>query len=168
MPDGSWDELDTLVRRHLAEGLRVAVRLCGQNEAEDVLQEALLKVVRSFRRLDDPRRFRVWFLRIVLNAARDWQRRQRRRREVSHDRFDTQPARVRQSESEARELCDRLQEWIDELPRRQREALILTRFGRLSVREAAEAMETTEQNVRTLVSLARATLRERLRREFAD
>ncbi len=161
MPGEPWRELDELVREHLDEGLRLALRLCGRrDDAEDILQEALLRVVQAFHTLRDTARFRLWFLRIVLSAARDWQRRKQRRREqtglVEAVIPGAEPSRPL---IESSELQRKLLAWIDRLPARQREALVLTCFARLTAREAAEVMETNEQNVRTLVCQARAKLK---------
>ena len=66
---GDLDAFELLVERHRAQVVRVAARIVGREEAEDVAQDALL---RAFHRLDRFRReapFRVWLLRIVHNTA---------------------------------------------------------------------------------------------------
>ncbi len=166
MAEPDWEQLDQLVRAHMDEGMRLAVRLCGSiADAEDVLQDALLRVVRGYRGLRDAGSFRIWFLRIVVNAARDWRRQRQRRREQTGLDATVEAVVDHRAGASEPDLMTRVLMWIDQLPSRQREALILTRLVRLSAREAAEVMETSEQNVRVLVSLARAKLKARLREE---
>lgn len=61
----------TLVERHSGVVYRVALRIVGPDEADDVSQDAL---IRAFHRLDQYRGdspFRSWLLRITHNAALD-------------------------------------------------------------------------------------------------
>jgi RNA polymerase sigma factor (sigma-70 family) len=60
-----------LVDRHRPEALRLARRLLrAPQDAEDAVQEAVLRSFLSLSRLRSPERFRGWLLGIVLNTAR--------------------------------------------------------------------------------------------------
>ena len=74
---GDLSAFECLVERHRDVVFRVAARIVGREEAEDVSQDAFL---RAFHRLsafrgDAP--FRVWLLRITRNAALNHQARRR-------------------------------------------------------------------------------------------
>lgn len=56
----------------------------------------------------------------------------------------------------------RLKGLVGQLPERQRTALLLCRLEGLSLREAAETMECTEESVEALLGRARRTLRSRM------
>jgi RNA polymerase sigma factor (sigma-70 family) len=76
---GDTDAYAVLVRRHAPMAMRTAVLLGAGADAEDVVQEALVKAYRSLDsfRLDRP--FRPWLLRIVANEARNAHRSSARR-----------------------------------------------------------------------------------------
>lgn len=78
---GDGDALAALVARRQDLVMRHALRLTGDAEAAaDVAQEAWLAVVRGLDRLDDPRAFQAFALRIVAHKAADWTRGRVRRR----------------------------------------------------------------------------------------
>jgi RNA polymerase sigma-70 factor, ECF subfamily len=71
-------ELDRLVTQHLPWALGFATRLTGTPDAaEEVLQEALVRVARSWKSFRKEAEFRTWLFRIVINAFRDWLARKR-------------------------------------------------------------------------------------------
>jgi RNA polymerase sigma-70 factor (ECF subfamily) len=84
-----------LVERHGDELLVHARRLAGEDHAEDVLQDALLRALRAYPRLRHADHLRAWLYRVTTTAAIDLLR--RRRRELptaevpavpSHDTYD--------------------------------------------------------------------------------
>ena len=56
--------------------------MAGPDRADDVTQDAFLRAWQELPRLRDPDRFLPWVRRIVVNVARDGQRRDRRRPQV--------------------------------------------------------------------------------------
>lgn len=67
---GSLPPFALLVEEHGTELLRHARRLAG-DDAEDVLQEALLKALRSYPRLRNADHLRGWLFRVVTTTAFD-------------------------------------------------------------------------------------------------
>lgn len=65
----------------------IARRICCELDAEDVVQECLLKGYRSYHRLQDPGAGEAWLIAILVNCCRDWGRARGRGREEPHD-FD--------------------------------------------------------------------------------
>jgi RNA polymerase sigma-70 factor (ECF subfamily) len=85
----------TLVETHGDELLVHARKLAGDAQAEDVLQDALLRALRAYPRLRHAEHLRAWLYRVTTNAAIDHHR--RRRQEVvtgeppvvaTHDHYD--------------------------------------------------------------------------------
>jgi RNA polymerase sigma-70 factor (ECF subfamily) len=68
----------SLVEAHGAELLVHARRLSGDDHAEDVLQEALLRALRAYPRLRHASHLRAWLYRVTTSAAMDHHRRNRR------------------------------------------------------------------------------------------
>ena len=65
-----------LLGRHYGTAYRVAYRWCGtRQDAEDVAQEAFIKVARGIRSFRGNASFTTWLYRIVVNAANDLHRR---------------------------------------------------------------------------------------------
>ncbi len=72
-------EMWPVVRHFLAQRCR------DENEAEDIVQETLLRASRYRGSLADPARLRPWLLRIAVNLLRDHVRRERRLPRVEAD-----------------------------------------------------------------------------------
>lgn len=70
----------TLVETHGDELLAHARRLAGDDAAEDVLHDALLRALRAYPRLRHADHLRAWLYRVVSTTALD--RRRARRREL--------------------------------------------------------------------------------------
>ncbi len=68
-----------LFEKHRGDSYRVAYRLLGhEQDALDVVQEAMIKAFSGLAEFDGRCGFRTWLLRIVTNTALDWGRRRRR------------------------------------------------------------------------------------------
>lgn len=77
-----------LARQELPRLYRLARRLAG-DEAEDAVQDALLKAFRAYRRLEDEGAAGAWLTTILVNCCRDRARaRARRPQEVELDEVD--------------------------------------------------------------------------------
>ena len=164
---------DELVREHLPHVHRLAIRLCGSvGPAEDVAQDALLRAARGWQTFRGDASFRTWIFRLTVNAWHD-QGRQRRHRPDAEPLAggDDGPPDPRGGGggtggnggpvalAEGRELAALVAARVSALPPRQREVLVLIAYEHHSTAEAAAVLETTEQNVRTTLHLARAKLR---------
>jgi RNA polymerase sigma-70 factor (ECF subfamily) len=63
---------DRLVLEHLASAQRFAIRLSGDpHDAEDLMQDALLKAHRSWQSFKGQSKFTTWFYAIIINCFRD-------------------------------------------------------------------------------------------------
>lgn len=73
-----------LVEPHLDHLYALALRLTGERtEAEDILQDALLRAYRALDQLRDRGRARFWLTKVLYSACRD-----RHRREAPHEEHD--------------------------------------------------------------------------------
>ena len=162
---GQMEALGELVRRHQANVLGLAHRLLGQQDhAEDVAQEAFLRVRRAARQFRPEAKFSTWLYRIVVNLCQDRLRRLCRAPvELSADRIDARHDEPL-DELAARELAERVRRAVASLPERQRTAVLLHRFQQLSHVEIAEVTGWSASTVESL--LVRAY--RQLRRSLAD
>lgn len=151
-----------LSRRHVPAMLGLARRILGNAaDAEDVVQEAMLRVWTHAPRWQPLAAFRTWLTRIVVNLCLD---RKRRAPWVDLDAAgeiaDPGPNASEQAErSERDRLVDRA---IGELPDRQRTAIVLTYGDGMSNAEVAEVLGTTVSAVETLLVRAKQGLRRAL------
>jgi RNA polymerase sigma-70 factor (ECF subfamily) len=104
------------------------------DQAEDAVQDALVRAWHELPRLRDPERFDAWVRRLVVNACYDAARRQRRRVEISI--FPDIEAPDRTSELVARDTLDRA---FRRLAVDQRAVLVLHHYLGLTSEEVAEA-----------------------------
>lgn len=76
---GDRDAYAILVRRHAAAAHRTAFIFGAASDAEDVVQVAFVKAFEALPRCRDGAAFKPWFLRIVINEAKNANRAARRR-----------------------------------------------------------------------------------------
>jgi RNA polymerase sigma-70 factor (ECF subfamily) len=148
----------------VARGL--AVRLLGNAEdAEDALQEALLKSWRGIAGVRAGAPFRAFFLRVVFNQCADARRRRltRRTHETAVAPRDESAASDRSAQRETLGLVAAI---LAELPARQQAALHLRVFEELDYRSIAAILGITARSARIYVVRARNVLRERLAAEL--
>jgi RNA polymerase sigma-70 factor, ECF subfamily len=155
--------LDRLVDEHLPAALRFALRLTGDlDAAEDLVQDALLRVAGRWSGFRGEAQFRTWLFQIVVNVFRDRLRRPRMQALV--DDVDD-PRRPGPAEAALdAELGEIVARKIAELPPRQREVLVLSFYERMPAAEIAEVVGISESNVYSTLHQARA----RLKRELAE
>jgi RNA polymerase sigma-70 factor (ECF subfamily) len=167
--------------RFLADVERRALRIAeigvrDRDEALDLVQDAMLKLVRSYGTRDSAE-WAPLFYRILQNGVRDWHRRKAVRNRVmawfghgadEDDDYDLVAAapdpagRSPDEEAQNSEAMDSLERALHQLPPRQREAFMLRTFEGLDVAGTAVAMGCSEGSVKTHYSRAIHSLRETL------
>jgi RNA polymerase sigma-70 factor (ECF subfamily) len=151
-----------LTRRHLPAMLGLARRILGNAaDAEDVAQEAMLRVWTHAPRWQPLAAFRTWLTRVVVNLCLD---RKRRRPWVGLDAAgeiaDPAPGVTETAEQNERERL--LAAAIAELPARQRTAIVLTYSEGMSNAQVADMLDTSVSAVETLLVRGKQNLRVRL------
>lgn len=149
---------------------RLSLRLTGDPAAaEDVVQEAFLKLMAGADAIEGRSRLATWLYRVAYNASIDRVRDQRRALPVPEDAEDVAMPEVlvdfRLSPEEMlrdAETRRALEGAIAILPPALRAAFHLRDVEGLSTAEAAEALAITEANLKVRLHRARLLLRERL------
>ncbi len=179
---GDPQAFETLVREHGGRMLAVARRVVSaEDDARDVVQEALLSAFRSIRSFEGTARLSTWLHRIVVNAGLMKLRSRRRRREDSIDdllpHFDedghfAEPVTHWDAHAETllerRETRDIVRRAIDRLPDNYRIVLILRDIEELDTDETAAALGIMPNAVKTRLHRARQALRTLLERGHHD
>jgi RNA polymerase sigma-70 factor (ECF subfamily) len=147
--------------------MAVARRMLRDNaEAEDVAQEAFLRLWRSGATLDvGPAGIRPWLRRVVSNLCLDRVRSQGRVTVVEELPEVPEPAK-QLSALEERDTRTRVAEALQKLPERQRLALTLFHFEGMSQIEVGQVMGISDEAVESLLGRARRQLKADLKDEW--
>ncbi|MFO7957976.1 MAG: sigma-70 family RNA polymerase sigma factor [Candidatus Brocadiia bacterium] len=156
--EGDMDAFGELVRRHQDSAWRIAYHYVGDRaEAEDLAQEAFLKILGAASAYRPTARFSTYLYRVIANLCIDYHRKKR----------PDYPGKMRPQESHLDEpdehLADEersraIQRAVDELPGRQRMATVLRYYEGMPLSQIAEAMDTTYKAVERLLARARKSL----------
>jgi RNA polymerase sigma-70 factor (ECF subfamily) len=147
----------TLVRRHTAPALQLARRIVG-GMAEDIVQDAFLRVWVNAPRWRPEAAFRTWLYRVVVNLCLNARRRPTDAPLVEAGVI-ADPTPGAQVELEQREQDRRLAAAIEALPPRQRAAIALTYQEGLGNAEAASVLDTSVSSLEALLVRAKRELR---------
>lgn len=143
----------SLVEAHGDELLAHARRMAGDEHGEDVLQDALLRALRAYPRLEHAEHLRAWLYRVTTTTALDFHR--ARRREAPEAEVPTVPVHDLYDDG----AFDAL---IAPLPEASRSALRLRFVEDLDYDVIGGRLGCSPVAARQRVSTAVRTLRERL------
>lgn len=171
---GDEGAFDRFVEHFRSKIFHYAWMMCGQREdAEEVAQEALLRIFESFDQLREPERVRPWVFRIAKNACL-----MKRRKSIFAPEHELSLDQFLPAKGEKLEIADwsvlpeqgaldaemkqALHRAIRELPDSYRSVVLLRDMEELSTEETAHILDLTEDNVKTRLHRARLALRQKL------
>lgn len=174
--NGDRKEFAKLVEMYSDSIYRVAIRMLNNpTDAEDVLQETFIKVMRSIENFEGRSNLSTWLYRIAVNESLMVLRKQKPEVAVAEDDFldnddgNSYPAFqildwccLPEEEFMTNETRKMLNQAIRTLPQSLKSVFILRDVEGLSIRETSEALDLTETNVKTRLLRARLRLREEL------
>ena len=164
---GRQELFETTVLPYLNSAYNLARWLTrNEHDAEDIVQEAFLRALRSFDTFTVGRDARAWLLAIVRNCCRTWCRKHRSHETTVEWDVDSQPALAAWSDPEAVLInnanSQAIRDALEQLPFGAREILILRELEELSYKEIAQIVETPIGTVMSRLSRARKELYIRL------
>ncbi len=170
---GAFEELFALIQEDLYRWIFSLIR--NTEDTEELFQECCLRIYRHLPRLKEASKFPAWVSRIVVNqAATHWGRAGRLRTASLDETYPdeeedgppiVQPTATDENPREAayrREVFDEVNEAIQQLPARQRMAVLLFDVENYSIKEIADVMECSEGAVKFNIHQGRRKLRELL------
>jgi RNA polymerase sigma-70 factor (ECF subfamily) len=154
-----WKELTDRLREFV--GRRVA-----EAEADDVVQNALIRIQKGLPELRDEERFGPWVYRIARSAIVDHLRARSRPPDNGRTEIDEnlEAASPEEDDTLGRALVGCLAKFVAELPSPYREAITLTELEGLSQREAADMLGISLSGMKSRVQRGRQRLREMFER----
>lgn len=158
--------LDDLMRRHEESLRRYSLRLVQREDAaEDIVQESFVRLWENRTRWKPGGSVRSYLYRTAYSIGIGWLRhlrvRERAGPKLQHWLEFSEPSPL--DTVVAKQLREIIQEAIDELPPRRRQALILVRIQDYSLDEAAAIMKVSRQSVANQVTIALRSVAARLR-----
>lgn len=164
--EGQHDAFSELVCRHVKRFYSIAYRILNnKDEAEDIVQEAFLKLWDKPGLWDRTRqaKFTTWFYKVVTNLCLDHNKKKKpvTLPEDLHI-IDGKPNEIDLLEQRQKQAM--LENFIRELPKRQQLALNLCFYEGLSNKEAAEIIDIKVKALQSLIMRAKITLKEKINR----
>jgi RNA polymerase sigma-70 factor (sigma-E family) len=153
--------LETLYETHAADALRLAYLLTGDRAlAEDLVQDAFVKVIGRFHDLRNRDAFWWYLRRTVVNLSNS----HFRRRRVERAWLQRERPEIHSDLPDVAER-ERLRLALARLRPQQRAAIVLRYFEDLPERDTAEILGVAVGTVKSMVSRGMDTLREELGRD---
>ena len=165
LEEGRWSrvrgaDISELYRTHAPAAIRLAYVLVGDQEAaQDIVQDAFVRVFGRFGDRRGPEHFESYLRKAIVNLSKNHFRKR------SHERAFLEKQRVGAITSQNTNDLDELRESLMGLPERQRTAIALRYLEDLSEHQTADAMDSTVPAVKSLVQRGMATLREQKARK---
>jgi RNA polymerase sigma-70 factor (ECF subfamily) len=164
-----------LVQRYQEPMLRLAASFVPSRAvAEEVVQDTWLAMLRGIGSFQGRSSVKTWLFQILVNRARTaGTQEQRSTPVVDPARFDesggwSDPPAEWISAADDLRLAARIREWIDLLPERQRQVVLLRDVEGLTPAEACAVLEISETNQRVLLHRGRSRLRELCEDEYRE
>lgn len=179
---GERKAFDDLIVRYQRQAVAVSYRLLGNtNDALEVSQDAFLKSFTSLDTLQKPEAFGGWLMRIVSNLSLNYRRSRKVRSQLPLDDLLGGGEGTASPDSkgggsewmargddplhtlESREMGKRLNEALQQLPEKQRLAIVMFTIEEMPQKQVAEALECSVEAVKWHVFQGRKKLKELLK-----
>jgi RNA polymerase sigma-70 factor, ECF subfamily len=152
--------------------------------AEEVVQDTWLAVLRGLDNFEGRSSLKTWLFRILVNRARTTGSKEQRSIPVADPEPAVDPSRfggdggwadppehwieAAERRIEAGRLAGQIRVWIDGLPARQREVVLLRDVEGMSSEDVCAVLALTEGNQRVLLHRGRSRLRQLLENELRE
>jgi RNA polymerase sigma factor (sigma-70 family) len=156
---GDRRAFEAIYQRYHQELYRFCLAMVGNpQDAQDALQNTMVKVLRALPGEERHIELKPWLYRIARNEAIETVRKRRDSAELESEHTPS-PLQIAET-AEARERLRRLIADLEELPERQRGALVMRELAGLGFEQIAAAFETSPAVARQTVYEARLSLRQ--------
>jgi len=161
--DGDMAAFEELVSSNYSHIYNLCYRMMrNQQDAEDMLQESMLKAWRKLKSFKQSSSFSTWLHRIAVNTCLDTIRKNKKKKSVSVEEMDEFGKHIVDDKASNFEDAtlekDVVQNALSQLKERERIIIILKDVQGYSYEEIAQILECPMGTVRSRLSRARATM----------
>jgi RNA polymerase sigma-70 factor (ECF subfamily) len=161
---GDRDAFEMIIRTHSRTLFAIAYGILqNREEAEDVVQDSLVKAWKTRWRVRDPEKFPAWLCMIARHRAHDVLRR-RRAVPFMHEAIETNEPET----TDTTPIDQQLHSALATLPELHRAAITLRYFEEMDYRAIENTLGLTDGALRGILGRALASLREQLRPALAS
>ena len=162
---GDVSAFERIIVRYERRVLSLAWRLLGkQEDAQDASQEVFLRAFRYLHRFDSRRPFEPWLMKMTVNVCHDLGKKRQRQPESLRDPDTVQATGSPHDDLHSEEQRKILYQALQELPEKERAAIVLRDIEGLSTAEVAEILNSSEATVRSQICTARLKIRKAVER----
>ena len=178
---GDNSSFEAILEKYHSPLINFFYRFVGDKiEAEDLAQEAFLRIYRYRHNYKPKAKLSTWIYCIAKNIALNELRRRATHRAASlEETIDAEDSEIKiqfadttqnlpSQELEKKELENIIKKAIDSLPIHQKTAIILRRFEEFSYEEIAQIMKCSISAVKSLLNRAKENLKEKLKPYLKD
>ena len=153
--NGDAGAFEALVNAYYEVMFKMAFKWCANpNDAEDITQEACIKLARGIDGFRHDSAFTSWLYRLVINTGKDWFKKQNRQ-PLPSDEIELVSVN---SKAEDKIYAQQVLQEVYKLPEGEKDALLLVMSEGLSHKEAAAALGCKESTVSWRIHEARKKL----------
>ncbi|MGB2692416.1 MAG: sigma-70 family RNA polymerase sigma factor [Thermodesulfobacteriota bacterium] len=152
--DRVWNEFSGQIRGYLLKKVKV------EDDADDLLQEIFIKIHSNLEQLEDEKKLAPWIYQIVRNSLTDYYR--KKRLETSElDEENTASLEI-ETDDDIYSACVSgcLKVFIDRLPEKYKEPLVLSDIKEIKQKDIAEQMELSYSGLKSRVQRGREMIKE--------
>jgi RNA polymerase sigma-70 factor (ECF subfamily) len=155
---------EELVRRFKGQVYRQAYGMLKDPvQAEDIVQEAFVKIYYSLSKLESPYAFSTWLNRIVVNLCYDWIEKRKKEQAYVADWLDQYHDKPHQQEVlEQKRLQMSIEEALNKLTPEHRAVVLLRDVQGYSYEEIAHILKIPKGTVKSRLHMARLLLRQEM------
>lgn len=157
---GDSNAFEALLETHYETIYTFAYRWCGrQDDAEDITQIVCVKLARAIAQFRFESSFTSWLYRLVINAAKDWQKAQARHASSSDSTTELHDIPATPSAPENAVFLQQLMTRMNTLPDGFKETMLLVHAEGMNHREAAAILDIKESTISWRIHEARKQLK---------
>lgn len=165
---GDESAFEQLVKKYQHSVLNTIHRYVGNySEADDIAQDVFVKVWQKIKSFKGKAKFSTWLYRVVVNQCLDYRRKSKKK--IVEVSFDNKIEEKKIPESlttgidfEQKKKETIIRQAINELPDKQRIAMILAEYEAQTYQEIAEIMGIPLSNVASIIYRAKQNLKVKL------
>jgi RNA polymerase sigma-70 factor (ECF subfamily) len=168
---GKHSSFELLLQPYRTGFLNMAYRITGdREEAQEVCQDALLKIFKYLKSYKKGRSFKTWSYKVLMNTSYDYLREKKKFKRVidsqkSEPVFETPRIEQRVWKNQMR---DKIQNMLDILSPKEKAVFLLRDSEGLSVKEASLVLKCSQISVRTHLSRARQKIKTHFEKKHLD